>query len=94
MGNPDPDEGRRALIDRLLRLAHEQSSRSAERSPFWREGAWRCEFYKSSGRLKLFSGDRCVHEEIVQGTARATVRAQELRRAVMEGSISALDAPK
>jgi hypothetical protein len=94
MGYPETDEARRALVDHLLRQAHEQSINSAERSPFWREGPWRCEFYKSPGteRLKLFSGDRCVHEEIVQDTAGATLRAQELRRAVIQGAVGGIDA--
>ena len=87
MGHPDTDESRKALIDLLLRQAHEQSLTSAERSPFWREGQWRCEFYRSqdTDRLKLFSGDRCVLEEPVQGPASADARAQELRRAITTG---------
>jgi hypothetical protein len=90
MGNSDSDESRRALIDALLRRAHEQSQASAERSPFWREGQWRCEYYRTPGpdRLKLFSGDRCVLEEPVQGSASADQRAQELRRAVKQGGVA------
>jgi hypothetical protein len=34
----------------------------------------------------VFSGDRCVHEELVQGKAGADVRAQELRRVVIRRS--------
>jgi hypothetical protein len=84
MAYPDSDEERRTLVDGLMRQAHEQSRHSAERSPFWREGTWRCEFHRQAGdaRLKLFSGARCVHEEPVQDRARADVRAQELRTAV------------
>jgi hypothetical protein len=87
MGYPDDGEDRKTLVERLLRQVHEQSINSAERSPFWREGSWRCEFYRSpeTGRLKVFSGDRCVHEESVQGQAVADARAQELRRAVIQG---------
>ena len=87
MGYPSTDQSRKELVDVLLRRAHEQSSNGAERQPFWREGSWRCEFYKSAGtdRLKLFSGARCVHEEIVKDAAGATERAQELRRAVRQG---------
>jgi hypothetical protein len=87
MGHSETDESRKALIDGLLRQAHQQSLTSAERSPFWREGQWRCEFYRSpdTDRLKLFSGDRCVHEEMVQGAASADIRAQELRRAITQG---------
>jgi len=87
MGYPDQEEDRKTLVDRLLRQAHEQSMNSAERSPFWREGPWRCEFYRNAetGRLKVFSGDRCVHEEPVQGQAVADARAQELRRAIIQG---------
>lgn len=86
MGNRDEDEGRKALVDALLRQAHEQSRGSAERAPFWREGEWRCEFHKRPGdeRLKVFSGERCVHEEPVQGSSGADSRAQELRRVVVQ----------
>lgn len=85
MGNRSADEDRKALVEGLLWKAHEQSVTSPERSPFWREGPWRCEFHRSPGRdrLKVFSGDRCVHEELVQGKAGADVRAQELRRVVV-----------
>jgi hypothetical protein len=87
MGYPKSDEDRKVLVDRLLWQAHEQSLRGAERSPFWREGPWRCEFHRSAEaeRLKLFSGDRCVYEEPVQGVAGAAVRSRELRRAVVHG---------
>jgi hypothetical protein len=73
-------------VEGLLRLAHEQSLHGAERSPFWREGPWRCEFHHRPGddRLKLFSGASCVHEERVQDRARADARAQELRREVRD----------
>src|SRR4029453_14319778 len=82
MGNSDLDESRKALIAALLRRAHEQSRASAERSPFWREGQWRCEYYTTPGpdRLKLFSGGRCVVEEPVSGSSRAGRRARGLRR--------------
>jgi hypothetical protein len=95
MGISDPDEDRRALIEALLRRAHEQSRASAERSPFWREGQWRCEYYRTPGpdRLKLFSGERCVLEEPVQGGASADRRAQELRRAVKRGGVAATAQP-
>ena len=87
MGHPKSDADRKALIDRLLAQAHEQTVRGAERSPFWREDGWRCEFHRSepTERLKLFSGDRCVYEEAVQGLAGASLRAKELRRAVVHG---------
>jgi hypothetical protein len=87
MGDLKSDVERKALVDRLLSQAHEQSVRGAERAPFWREGVWRCEFHRSAEpeRLKLFSGDRCVYEEAVQGAARADVRSKELRRAVVQG---------
>lgn len=73
------------MEDNLLRKIHQESRNSPERSPFWREGQWRCEFYARDGdaRLKVFSGERCVHEEPVQGRARADARAQELRREVL-----------
>jgi hypothetical protein len=85
MGNSS-DQERKALVDGLLRRLHEQSSASAEPSPFWREGQWRCEFHRRPGdeRLKVFSGARCVHEEAVQGRAVADLRAQELRRVVVQ----------
>jgi hypothetical protein len=84
------DEERRALVDTLLRLAHEQSSASAERSPFWREGPWRCEFHRQPGdqRLKIFKGDSCVHEETVHDKAAAAARAEELRCAVTQSRAS------
>jgi hypothetical protein len=83
MGNSS-DLERKTLIDALLKRLHEQSSTRAEPSPFWREGQWRCEFHRRDGdeRLKVFSGDRCVHEESVQGRAVADRRAQELLRVV------------
>ncbi|MGH9370968.1 MAG: hypothetical protein ACRD15_05500 [Vicinamibacterales bacterium] len=86
MGESQSDQQRKTLIDRLLRQAHEHGSTSAERSPFWREGEWRCEFHKGPGdeRLKVFSGERCVHEESVQGTEVAAKRSQELRRVVIQ----------
>jgi hypothetical protein len=86
MAYPNSDNERRTLVEGLLRQAHEQSRNSAERSPFWREGPWRCEFHRRPGdeRLKLFSGASCVHEEPVQDPARADARAQELRREVRE----------
>jgi hypothetical protein len=92
MGDPKSDEDRKALVDRLLSQAHEQSVRGAERSPFWREGPWRCEFHRNSQteRLKLFSGERCVYEEPVQGVAGASVRSKELRRAVVQGDRAAI----
>lgn len=80
-GNDD----RTALIASLLRKVHEQSLDSPEPSPFWREGDWRCEFHRQAGqeRLKVFRGDRCVHEEAVQGPARAHARCDELRQVLM-----------
>lgn len=74
------DEPRRTLVDSLLRKAHEQSADSPERTPFWREGRLRCEFHKHDGppKLKVFSGDVCVHEEVVHG--RAEERCSELRQ--------------
>lgn len=80
------DRAREAMEDNLLRKIHQESQNAPERSPFWREGHWRCEFYAQDGdpRLKVFSGSRCVHEEPVQGRAGADVRSQELRRAVLQ----------
>jgi len=85
--DPKSSDERKAMEDNLLRKVHQESRNSPERSPFWREGQWRCEFYARDGdtRLKVFSGERCVHEEPVQGRARADTRAQELRREVLEG---------
>lgn len=81
MGHPLADEERERLIDGLMRRAHEQSRCSPERSPFWREGKLRCEFHRQPGdeRLKIFSGERCIHEEAVQSRSAADARARELR---------------
>jgi hypothetical protein len=80
-----PDLETKTLAEALLLKAHEQSSQSPERSPFWREGPWRCEYHRSgpSPRLKVFSGDSCVHEEAVQNTA-ADRRSLELKRVLLE----------
>lgn len=77
----------------LLEKAHEQSAASPERSPFWREGPWRCEFHRKPGdeRLKVFSGSRCVHEESVQNQAVAYRRAQELRRIAAQSRLAGLE---
>ncbi len=93
MGTPESDQERRTLIDRLLRQAHEQSRRSAERSPFWREEEWRCEFHRQPGdeRLKVFSGEQCVHEERVQDKTIADTRSQELRRVVLQSRRAGYD---
>lgn len=79
------DDDRTELVASLLRKAHEESLESPERSPFWREGAWRCELHCQDGqeRLKVFRGDRCVHEEIVEGQARARARCYALRDVLM-----------
>jgi hypothetical protein len=79
------DDPQTKLIASLLRKVHEQSLDSPEPSPFWREGPWRCEFHRQTGedRLKVFRGDRCVHEEIVEGRARAHTRCHELREVLM-----------
>jgi len=79
------DDERRALIDSLLRRAHEQSLAAPERAPFWREGTWRCEYYRGAGddKLKVFRGGRCVHEEVVPPGPQAHARSQELRQAVI-----------
>jgi hypothetical protein len=88
MGDPTSDEERKALVDRLMQKAYEQHRQSPERSPFWREGPFRCEFYtQPAERLKLFSGDRCVYEEAVQGTAGANRRSEELHRDVARGQV-------
>jgi hypothetical protein len=82
MTPPECDRERQALVQSLLQKIHEQSRTAPERSPFWREGRWRCEFHRANGeeRLKVFSGDRCVHEERVHGKTAADIRASELRR--------------
>jgi hypothetical protein len=82
MAPPECDRDRHALVQSLLQKIHEQSRTAPERSPFWREGRWRCEFHRTNGEewLKLFSGDRCVHEERVHGENAAEIRASELRR--------------
>lgn len=80
------NDDRTQLIASLLRKVHEQALDSPELSPFWREGPWRCEFHRGTGqdRLQVFRGDRCVHEEIVQGGARAQLRSHELRQVLMQ----------
>jgi hypothetical protein len=82
MSPREPKEPRQALVTNLLKKAHEQSKQSPERAPFWREGRLRCEFYKVDGRprLKVFAGEVCVHEELVQGKPTAEERSDELRR--------------
>ena len=84
MGATDRERERRELIATLIRLAHEQSSASPEPAPFWREGPWRCEYHSTTEqpRLKVFSGERCVHEEPVPGKAAADARSRELRRTI------------
>jgi hypothetical protein len=79
------DDDRTRLVASLLRRAHEQSLESPEPAPFWREGLWRCEFHRTGGqdRLKVFQGDRCVHEEIVEGQSGARARCDELRHVLM-----------
>jgi hypothetical protein len=80
-GRDDKDE----VLAALTRKVHEESLDSPEPSPFWREREWRCEFHRSGGqeRLKVFRGQRCVHEEIVTGRARAEARCDELRQVLM-----------
>jgi hypothetical protein len=79
------DDDRTRLVASLLRQAHEQGLEGPEPAPFWREGPWRCEFHRYGGqeRLKVFRGERCVHEEIVQGETRARARSDELREVLM-----------
>lgn len=85
MTPPDTDRDRENLVQNLIRQAHERGRTSAERSPFWREGSLRCELHKGqeADRLKVFDGERCVHEESVQGSDRADVRCRELRRTML-----------
>ena len=92
MTPPDLDPDKSALAQSLLRRAHEQSSQSPERSPFWREGPWRCEYYRSGGpeRLKVFSGESCVHEEVVQDQSPER-RARELKRVFLESQRAGRD---
>lgn len=80
----DSQDQRTTAFEKLLRRLHEQSTDSPERSPFWREDGWRCEFHKQGGppRLKVFKGEECVHEEVVQGRA-AEDRCYELRDAFL-----------
>ena len=82
----EENEDRGTLAGALLRQARERGTTRAEREPFWREGRWRCEFHASGGdeRLKVFSGERCVHEEPVQGRAAADERSRELRRVLVQ----------
>ena len=82
------DDGRIDLARSLLRRAHNQSATTPERAPFWREGPWRCEFYRQPGhgRLKVYKGERCVHEEAVQSHTQATRRCDELRRLIAQRS--------
>ena len=75
------DIERQREIDELLRRAHKESLEGPERSPFWRDGAWRCELHLGDRRprLKVFAGRTCVHEEPTVPGATATRRAHELR---------------
>jgi len=88
----DQPKEQTTLAQALLQRAHEQSAESPERSPFWREGPWRCEYYRSGGpeRLKVFSGDACVHEEPVQDQS-ADRRARELKRVFAESQRAGRD---
>jgi hypothetical protein len=79
------DLDKKTLAESLLMKVHEQSEEGPERSPFWREGRWRCEYYRTGGsaRLKVFSGESCVHEEVVQGSS-ADRRSLELKKVFLE----------
>jgi hypothetical protein len=83
---PSDVQDPKKLVQSLLQRVHEQSAEAPERSPFWREGQWRCEFYNSGqpARLKVFSGEACVHEESVQSRAVADDRARELKRVFLQ----------
>ena len=76
------ENGRENLVNNLLRKVHEHSISGPERSPFWRDGRWRCEFHKNDGspRLKVFQGEVCVHEETLQGRSTPEDRSNELKR--------------
>ena len=89
----DVTDQRKTLVDSLLQKVHEQSEQAPERSPFWREGKWRCEFYDTgeSARLKVFSGEACVHEESVQSKAAADDRCRELKRVFLQSQSSGPD---
>jgi hypothetical protein len=94
MGDPDEDEQRARLVRSLLQRVHAQSGTGAERTPFWREGNWRCEFHNQPGGdplLKVFRGASCVHEEPVQNATTAEVRARELRRLTIQSAHAGQD---
>jgi hypothetical protein len=76
------DVERQREIDDLLRRVHEESLRSAEPAPFWRDGGWRCELHLGDNgpRLKVFKSDACVHEEPTAPGAKAAARMIELRK--------------
>jgi hypothetical protein len=90
MTPPDPELAQDPLVESLLRKVHEQSLQSPERSPFWRDGPWRCEFYGSQepARLKVFRGDACVHEELLSGRGEADQRCRELKRVFLQSQRS------
>ena len=90
MPNDLTDAERQKLIaDCLQRLHdHARSADLPERSPFWREGEWRCELHRGTGvpRLKVFRGASCVHEEVTDPSS-ADSRMHELKaRFVSEGN--------
>jgi hypothetical protein len=82
----DVERQHETLVENLLRKVHRQSLDGPARSPFWREGPWRCEYYESQGpaRLKVFRGEACVHEEVVSNTETAPERCVELKRVFLE----------
>ena len=82
----DVERQHETLVENLLRTVHRQSLDGPARSPFWREGPWRCEFYESQSpaRLKVFRGEACVHEEVVQNKETAPDRCVELKRVFLE----------
>jgi hypothetical protein len=86
MTPPNLDEPRETLEDSLLRKVHEQSAHSPEPTPFWRQGRWRCEFYKQDGppRLKVFKGEECVHEEVVQARGAVEERCRALKQTFLD----------
>ena len=80
------DVDHETLVENLLRQVHSHSSSEPSRSPFWREGPWRCEYHESTppARLKVYKGEACVHEEVVQDSNTAPQRCIELKRVFLE----------
>ena len=82
MNHDSSDWQRQKQIDDLLGHLHQQSGKEPQRSPFWREGRWRCELHvdDSAATLKVFNRDTCVHEESIKPGQTAEERIRELKR--------------